>query len=132
MPESLGDLQILSNHHAVIIIRYHVFTSFHLEPLSIHPHPPTHTVSRSYCGSLSDLSDSQICNVTPLTCESQQSAFIAEETFLEAATASFFGRQMSAVEKSPAGAAVSIAQIRTVFINDTLWLDGAGRWLSIF
>lgn len=136
VPESaarqcLGDLQNLSSSHAVILVRHCVFTSFRLGPPSSNPPTYTHTASCRYCVSLSDLSDRQNCNVTPLTCESQQSVVIVEETFLEAATVSFSRRQMSAVEKKRTGSVVSASQIRTAFINDTLWLDRAGRWLSI-
>lgn len=81
-------LACLSNRHAVILVRRLVFTSFHLVS-ALNLRPPT--ASRCYCASLSDLSDSQNCNATPLTCQSQQSAVIVGETCLEAATPSFSG-----------------------------------------
>lgn len=84
-------LACLSNCHDY---HPHVSLCFYLPSPSLCLVPPSthmHTASRHYCASLSDLSDSQNCNATPLTCQSQQSAVIVGETCLEAATVSFSG-----------------------------------------
>lgn len=66
-----------------------VFTFLQL-PSSVCPSIHPHTASHRYCASLSSLSDSQSCNATPLTCESQQSVALVRETCLEAAAVPSF------------------------------------------
>ena len=93
----LGPIPISPTSHCrpppSVILR--VFTFVQL-PSSTRPSIHRRTASCHYCVSLSALSDSQNCNATPLTWESQQSAVIVGETCLEAAMLS-----LSESERAP-------------------------------